>query len=664
LGHGSDGKTSLSESMLYLTKASDRLGKVADGNTVADFDAEEIKRQISISMTVLPINVGDCKLNVIDTPGFPDFEGEVAQALRVSDAAIILCGAKNGIGVGTEKAWKKVVRRNKLPRMIYVGKLDEENADFAKTLEDLRAKFGASISPVVVPVMDGDKTIGIYDIASGKAFDADGKEVAAPDAAQFSTYYEYLAENVAETDEALMDKFFSGETLTPEDLKQGIAAGVKAGSLTPVFCGSAFTDLGTMALLQGIVDYCPSPAEGTGEKALDGSEVLCDASGKTVAFVFKTQSDQYGKFSFFKVLRGKVTNDMSLVNARTGESEKLGHIFVVRGKKNEEVKEISCGDIGAVAKLADVKTGDTLCAAGAVVELAAIDFLPTCYSLAITPKVRGQEDKISTGLNRLKDEDLTFTLVNNPETRQLVISGMGDIHIDVLCSKLKSKFGVEVQTEAPRVPYREKIRKKVKVEGKHKKQSGGSGQFGHVWVEFEPCENEELVFEEKIFGGSVPKNFHPAVEKGLRESMQKGVLAGYPMVFLKATLVDGSYHDVDSNEMSFKLAAQLAYRNGLPTANPVLLEPIGALRVAVPGSYAGDIMGDVSKRRGRVMGMDSIDDVQIIEAEVPMAEMHSYAIDLRSMAQGRGSFTFAFVRYEDAPANVQQKVIEDAKTEE
>jgi elongation factor G len=484
--------------------------------------------------------------------------------------------------------------------------------------------------------------------------------------ARVEEMYALLSENVAETSEELMEKFFSGEVFTPEELKAGIKVGVASLSLAPVFCGSALTGLGTEALLRGVIDYVPSPVESPAEKGVapDGKEldVAHDPNGPAALFVFKTLSDQYGKFSFFKVISGKASSDTTLVNARTGASEKLGRLQLVKGKTKTETPELLCGDIGAVAKLTATHTGDTLCAPARVVALPALPLPNTCYSMAISPKIKGGEEKIASGLGRMSEEDLTFTMVQNAETKQMVVSGLGDIHIDVLCSRLKNRFGVEVELAPPRVPYREKIRKKVKVEGKHKKQSGGHGQFGHVWIEFEPGDTEDLVFEEKIFGGSVPKNFHPAVEKGLRDRIGHGVLAGYPVVFLKATLVDGSYHDVDSSEMAFKTAAGLAYKNGLPLANPVLLEPVGVLKVYIPDQYMGDIIGDLNKRRGRVMGMNPGEDKQqIVEAEVPMAEMTSYAIDLRSMTQGRGSFTLAFQRYEEAPMNVQQKVIEETK---
>ncbi len=665
LGHGGEGKTSLAESMLFVTGGSDRLGKVTDGNTVSDFDPEEIRRKISIAATPLPIEYSGNKFNIIDTPGYFDFTGEVLEALRVVDTGVIVVGAKNGVGVGTEKAWKYC--KNK-PKMIYISKVDEENANFSGTYEALRNTFGVSVCPVVIPASAGDKVSALINIVTGKAYTISGgkaSEIPVP-ADMADTVQEYLAvlsENVAETDEALMDKFFAEEPFTAEELQKGIRAGVLSGSVTPVFCGCAMTGLGTDLMLQGIADYAPAPGETGDELTADGKPYKQDPAAPPVLFVFKTLIDQYGKFSFFKVVSGTVTSDMTLQNSRSGGSEKLAHLFVVKGKKNTEVKELKCGDIGAVSKLTDTKTGDTLSAQGTAVTLKGIAFPEPCYALAFAPKTKGGEEKIATGLTRMSEEDLTYTVKNDAETKQFVVTGQGDIHLDVLCQRLKSRYGVEVETEEPRVAYREKIRKKVTgIEGKHKKQSGGHGQFGRVIMEFEPGEVEDLVFEEKIFGGSVPKNFHPAVEKGLRDSIIHGVLAGYPVVFLKATLVDGSYHDVDSSEMAFKLAARLAYKAGLPLANPVLLEPVGALKVFIPDSYMGDIIGDLNKRRGRVMGMNPDEDGgQIVEAEVPMAEMNSYAIDLRSMTQGRGSFSLKFERYEETPANVQQKIIEETK---
>ncbi len=671
LGHGGDGKTSLAESMLYLTKQTDRLGKISDGTTTLDFDAEEIRRQFSISVAVAPIEYEGCKINLIDTPGYFDFAGEVMQALRVADAGLIVVTAKSGIAVGTEKSWKYLADR-KMPRMFYVSKIDEENAHFYKVLESLRETFGVSVCPVIIPILEGEKAVGVADVITRKGYRIDaGKltEIKIPDdmSAQIEEYRAMVKENAAESSDEMMEKFFSDEEFTDEELYAGIHAGMRQGSVVPVFCGSGVTGLGTLSLLGGICQFAPSPDEmptEIGQKANgDEVEIKYDENAPTVIAVFKTVADQYGRFSFFKVVSGKVSSDMVLVNARTGENEKMGHIYVVKGKKNTEVPVIGCGDIGAVAKLADTKTGDTLCLAGNVLTLKGVDFAKPCYMQAIVPKVKGNEEKIASGLTRLKDEDPSFATEQNTETKQMTISGAGDIHIDVLCSKLKNKFGVEVELSPPRVPYREKIRKKVTlIEGKHKKQSGGHGQYGHVKMDFEPIPEDEFVFEEKIFGGSVPKNFHPAVEKGIRESMQRGMLAGYPMVGLKATLVDGSYHDVDSNELSFKMAARIAYKAGIPQASPVILEPVGHLKVFVPDSYMGDVIGDLNKRRGRVLGMTPTGDgLQMVEADVPMAEINSYAIDLRSMTQGRGSFDFQFERYEEAPANVQQKIIEEAK---
>jgi len=654
LGHGGDGKTSLAESMLFLTKGTDRLGKVADGNTVCDFDPEEIRRKITISASIAPVEYGDTKINLLDTPGYFDFAGEVAQCIRVADMGLIVVTAKSGVAVGTEKAWKYVTK-HKLPRAFYISKLDEENADFYKTYEALRQTFGNTVCPLVVPVLDGGKTVGIVDIATKKAFKQDGAKSVPMDipesmVSRVEDMYNELAEHVAETDEALMERFFDGEQFTKEEIIQGVSKGIADGTLAPVFCGAAMTGLGTNELMYALAKYAPAPS--------------CDPNGPAKLLVFKTQSDQYGKMSFFKVFSGKASADMTLVNARTGGNEKLGHIYIMRGKKSTEVKEIACGDIGTVSKLNDTKTGDSLCTAGKVEALEGINYAEPCYSMAFYPKAKGGEEKIATGLTRLSEEDLSFTVVQNAETKQMVVSGAGDIHLEVLCSRLKNRFGAEVEMQAPRVAYREKIRKKITgIEGKHKKQSGGSGQYGVVYMTFEPNdESEEMVFDETVVGGSVPRNFYPAVEKGLRNCVSRGVLAGYPVVFLKATLTDGKYHPVDSNEMAFKTAASLAYKAGLPQANPVLLEPIGLLKVNIPDTYMGDVIGDLNKRRGRVMGMNPGEDGQIVEAEVPMAEMTGYAIDLRSMTQGRGSFTLAFERYDETPPNVQAKVIEETKS--
>ena len=657
LGHGGNGKTSLAESILFLTGVTDRLGSSAAGNSVSDYDPEEIRRQISISASTMYTEYQKTKINIIDTPGYFDFAGEVAQALRVADIGIICVSAKDGLNVGAEKAWKALSDAG-LPRAIYISKVDEEHADFYKAFEQLREKFGPSLSPMSAPIMSGTKVTGLVDILARKAYKYEGKnrsEIPMPAdmADRVEEMYSEIAENAAGTSEELMDKYLETMELSAEEIYGALGTGIADCEITPVFCGSAATGLGTVVLLDAVKNFFPYPREGG---------KLVDAAGPAKAIVYKTISDQFGKFSLFKVISGKVTPDMTLVNARSGAQEKLGHIYYMQGKKTVEVQEIGCGDIGAVSKLSDTKTGDTLCDSKAVEAAPGIEYAVPCYSMAIAPKTKGQEDKVAQGLARLGEEDRSFTITNNAETKQMVIAGAGDIHLDVLCSKLKNKFGVEVELSPARVPYREKIRKPLKAHGRHKKQSGGHGQFGDVWIEFEPQdEQEDMIFAENVFGGSVPKNFFPAVEKGLRECCTKGVLAGYPMVFLKATLYDGSYHPVDSSEMAFKTAAGLAYKE-LVNASPVILEPIGLLKVTIPDANMGDIMSDISsKRRGTVMGMNAEGGMQTVEAEVPMAEMSSYAIDLRSMTQGRGSFTLEFSRYSEAPAAVQQKIIDEAK---
>ncbi len=657
LGHGGNGKTSLAESILFLTGVTDRLGSTAAGNSVSDYDQEEIRRQISISASTMYTEYQKTKINIIDTPGYFDFAGEVAQALRVADIGIICVSAKDGLNVGAEKAWKALTDAG-VPRAIYISKVDEEHADFYKAFEQLREKFGPSLSPMSAPIMDGTKVAGLVDILARKAYKYEGKKrteipVPADMSGRVEELYSEIAENAAGTSEELMDKYLETMELSAEEIYGALGTGIAECEITPVFCGSAVTGLGTIVLLDAIKNFFPYPREG-------GKRV--DENAPAKAIVYKTISDQFGKFSLFKVIAGKVTPDMTLVNARSGAQEKLGHIYYMQGKKNIEVQEIGCGDIGAVSKLSDTKTGDTLCDSKAVEAAPGIEYAVPCYSMAIAPKTKGQEDKVAQGLARLGEEDRSFTVTNNAETKQMVIAGAGDIHLDVLCSKLKNKFGVEVELSPAKVPYREKIRKPLKAHGRHKKQSGGHGQFGDVWIEFEPQdEQEDMIFAENVFGGSVPKNFFPAVEKGLRECCQKGVLAGYPMVFLKATLYDGSYHPVDSSEMAFKTAASLAYKE-LVNASPVILEPIGLLKVTIPDANMGDIMSDISsKRRGTVMGMNAEGGMQTVEAEVPMAEMSTYAIDLRSMTQGRGSFTLEFSRYSEAPAAVQQKIIDEAK---
>ena len=653
LGHGNSGKTSLAESMLFVTGAIDRQGKVADGNTVCDYDAEEIKRQITISSAVAPVNFGGAKINVIDCPGYFDFVGEVLCALRAVEAGFILVTAKDGISVGAERSWKYLKAAN-LPTAFVVSKDDEEHGDFFGVVEALRAKYGSIVAPVTIPTSDGK---GVIDLVNNVCYTTNGSktvkgEVPAADAGHAEDLRMELMETAAGATEELMEKFFETMELDSGDIIEGLRAGMKDRSVVPVFASAAMLNIGTEALLQGIVDYVPSPADVEG----------IDPDGATLGFVFKTVSDQFGKYSFVKVLQGKITSDLSLRNPRMNSTDKLGRLYTITGKKTVETREACAGDIVAVGKM-DWKTGDTVCDPKNEVELPAIEMPEPCYSMAISPKTKGQDDKVAGGLARLNEEDISFTLVNNAETHQMVISGAGDIQVDVLCAKLKSRFGVDTEIKPARVAYREKIKAKVEAHGRHKKQSGGSGQFGDVWIRFEPQEEQDdMIFAEEVFGGSVPKNFFPSVEKGLRNAVQKGVLAGYPLVGLKATLYDGSYHPVDSNDMAFQTAARLAYQDGIPKAKPTILEPIGLLQVTIPDANLGDIMSDISsKRRGTVLGMTAEDGMQTVEAEVPMAEMSSYTIDLRSMTQGRGSFTCKFIRYEEAPGNVQQKVIEEAK---
>ena len=671
LGHGGNGKTSLVESMLYLTGALDRQGRTADGNTVCDYDAEEIKRQITISTAVAPVEYNGCKINVLDTPGNYDFSGDVQEVLRVAELGIIVCDAKSGLSVGTERAWK-YLNEHKLPRFIYISKMDEDNGDFNGAFATLREHFGRTIAPLVIPIWDDAKHVtGIVDILNKRAYtlvDGQRQEIPVPEdkVAVVEEQYEALMESVAETSDEFMEKFFSGESFSYAEIMQGLRKGVKDGSMVPVLCGSALTGMGTMALINAIIDMAPNPTEAPTQIVTDAegepNEFVTAPGAMPAALVFKTTADQYGKYSYVKVYSGTLTPDLSLVDVTTGNTEKLGRLYVMRGKKAVEVKELTCGDIGAIAKMDKVKTGDTLCDGRHVIKFEGVPFAEPNYAKAVAPKTRGQEDKVAAGLLRLNEEDPSFSITNNAETHQMVLTGAGDVQLDVLVSKLKSRFGVDAVLQEPRVAYREKIRKTVSKQGRHKKQTGGSGQFGDVWIRFEPCDSEDMVFEEEVFGGSVPKNFFPAVEKGLREACRHGVLAGYPVVNLKAVLYDGSYHPVDSSEIAFKTAAQLAYKAALPEANPVMLEPVGELKVIVPDSYMGDVMGDINKRRGRVTGMSPTDTgEQVIEAEVPMAEMTSYAIDLRAMTQSRGTFTFHFIRYEDCPPAAQAKAIEEAK---
>ena len=674
VGHGGKGKTTLCEAMLYVAGATDRLGKVAEGNTVLDFDAEERRRKSSVSSAMAAIEWDNTKLNIIDAPGLFDFEGGVAEAVRAAEAVLIVTSAGSGVDVGTEKAFSAAEKKG-IAKFFAITKTDSDHRNFYKTFEALKEVYGNKLCPTIIPYMEGNITKCYVNLMTGMAFeyDADGnaKKVDVPNDPVIEEMTSAFMEAVATTDEALMDKFFEGEKFTQEEILKGLCLGIFDGSIYPVYAVSGLTAAGVDQLLYGLAWSVPGAFGYAGETATteDGEEVIlpCDDKGPLAAICFKTVADPFvGKMSFFKVVSGKLTSETQAYNFRTEAIEKMGKIVTVKGGKQEDAKEIIAGDIGVVTKLQSVKTGDTLCDPKNKLKLKGVDFPKPCLSMAVVVSKKGEEEKVAQGLQRLMEEDPTITFALNKETRQQILSGLGEQHLDVIVSKLKNKFGVEVTLEAPKVAYRETIRKAVEAQGKHKKQSGGHGQFGDVWIKFEPCDSDSLIFETAVVGGAVPKNYFPAVEKGLQECVLKGFAAGYPMVGLKATLYDGSYHPVDSSEMAFKTAASLAFKAAMPNASVAILEPVGTLTVVLPNDNLGDIMGDVTKRRGRVLGTNPAQSgMQELVAEVPMAEMGDFTTVLRSITAGRGSYTLEFARYEQAPQAVADKVIADrAVTEE
>ncbi|MBR2454420.1 MAG: elongation factor G [Clostridia bacterium] len=673
LGHGGKGKTTLCEAMLYVSGATDRLGKVADGNTVLDFDAEEKRRKSSVSSAMAAIEWDNTKLNFIDAPGLFDFENGAAEAVRAAEAVLIVTSAGSGVDVGTEKAFKAAEKRG-LAKFFAITKTDSDHRSFYKTFEALKEVYGNKLCPTIIPYMEGNITKAYVNLMTGKAYaydDCKATEVPMPNDPVIEEMTSAFMEAVATTDDALMEKFFEGETFTQEEILKGLCLGIFDGSIYPVYAVAGLTGAGVDQLLYGLAWSVPGAFGYAGETAKTeaGEETIlpCDINGPLAAICFKTVADPFvGKMSFFKVVSGKLTPDTQAYNVRTGETEKMGKIVTVKGGKQEDAAEIIAGDIGVVTKLAGVKTGDTLCDAKNIVILDGVDAPKPCLSMAVNVRKKGEEEKVAQGLFRLMEEDPSISFAINKETKEQVLSGLGEQHLDVIVSKLKNKFGVEVDLSVPKVAYRETIRKSAEAQGKHKKQSGGHGQFGDVHIRFEPCDSDELIFEEEVFGGAVPKNFFPAVEKGLRDCVLKGVLAGYPMVGVKATLYDGSYHPVDSSEMAFKMAASLAYKAGIPKADPTILEPVGTLVALMPDDNLGDIMGDITKRRGRVLGMGPADEprMQELTAEVPMAEMGDFTTVLRSVTAGRGSFSFEFTRYEQAPQNIVEKVIAEAKVDE
>jgi len=672
LGHGSCGKTTLVEAMAYTTGVIKRQGKVEEGNTISDYDKEEQKRLFSINTTVVPIIYEDTKINFLDTPGYFDFVGEVEQAIAAADAAVIVVSAKAGVEVGTIKAWELCEKHN-LPRIIFVTDMDDNNASYREVVEKLTELYGKKIAPFHIPIRENEKFVGYVNVIkmAGRRFTNGSAyvECEIPDYCQenLSKFRELLLEAVAETSEEMMDKYFSGEEFTQEEISTALRNNVIDGSVVPVMVGSGINAQGTIMLLQAIQKYFPEPAKlkivGKNVKTGDEFEGNCDESKPFTARVFKTIADPFiGKFSLIKVTSGVLKTDSLIYNADKDTEEKVGRIYVLRGKEQIEVNELRAGDIGALAKLTNTATGDTLSTKATPVVYDRIKVSVPYTCMRYKAKNKGDEDKISQALAKIMDEDLTIKVVNDTENRQTLIYGIGDQQLDVVVSKLATKYKVEVEISKPRVPFRETIRKKVRVQGKHKKQSGGHGQYGDVHIEFEPSGDLEkpYIFEEKIFGGAVPKNYFPAVEKGIAECCQKGPLAGYPVVGLKATLVDGSYHPVDSSEMAFKLATYLAFKQGFMQASPVLLEPIVSLKVVVPDKFTGDVMGDLNKRRGRVLGMNPLPGgKQEIVADIPQSELYGYSTDLRSMTGGIGEYSYEFARYEQAPADVQQRVIEE-----
>lgn len=672
LGHGSEGKTTLTEAMLFTAGVIDRQGKVEDGGTVTDFDPEEIKRGISISAAVAPVEWKKTKINVIDVPGYFDFIGEMFGPLRVVQTAGIVVNAVGGVSVGAEKAWH-YAEENGVSRMFIINGMDRENADFHKILEELREKFGSSVVPLIVPMGAGASFKGVVNVLENKAFEGAGKaakEVPVPDsmAGDIETAIDEMTEAAAEADDDLLEKYFEEGELTHDEILVGFRAGMKAGSIVPVVCTSAITGVGVVQLMDMMISYLNSPegivTEGIDPKTDEAVRRVCDNDEPFSAFVFKTIADPFvGKLSLVRVMSGTLTPQTALFNTNSEKAEKSGGLFVQCGKKQNPVPVLNAGDIGALSRLQNTATGDTLCEPGAQVRFPSIEHLVPCFSKAVYVAKQGEEDKVFTGLARLAEEDPSIKIEKNAETTETILSGQGELHLDVVSSKLLSKFGATATLQDPRIPYRETIRKTVSAQGRHKKQTGGHGQFGDVWIEFSPIGDTTIEFEfvDAVVGGVVPRNFIPSVEKGLRENIQRGVLAGYPMVGLRAKLYDGSYHSVDSSEMAFRTAARIAYRKGCTEANPVLLEPIMRVEVLVPDEYMGDIMGDVSKRRGRIMGMSQVKGMQQVDAEVPMAEMFKYATDLRSMTQARGSFTMTFERYEEVPGDVAKKVIDAAE---
>lgn len=673
MGHGSEGKTTLMEALLFAAGSIDRQGRVEDGNTTTDYDQEEIKRGISISAAIAPIDWNQKMINVIDVPGYFDFIGEAMGPLRVVETAAIVVSAVGGIAVGTEKAWN-LASKNNVAKMFVVNQMDRDHADFQKVEAQLRERFGNTVVPIMLPIGNGSDFHGIVNVLENKAYERSNKgkpteiPVPADMADAIAAALEEITEAAAMSDDELTMKYLDEGTLTHEEILEGFKAGMFSGQISPVVPCSALTGVGVAKMLDVMADFLPSPKRAVykGVNPKNGEEISrkCSPDEPFSAFVYKTIADPFvGKLSLFKVMSGSLTGNGTLYNATTDKTEKIAGLFVLRGKKQINTQQLNAGDMGALNKLQFTNTGDTLSDPADPIKYPPISYPNPCISKAVFAAKQGEEDKVFSGLARLMEEDPSIKIEKNVETTETLLSGQGELHLDVVRSKLATKFGAQANLENPSIPYRETIRKKVACQGRHKKQSGGHGQFGDVWIEFSPTADPSVTFEfeDAVVGGAVPRNFIPSVEKGLRENIVKGVLAGYPMVGLHAKLYDGSYHPVDSSEMAFKTAARIAYKKGCTDASPVILEPIMHVEVIVPDEYMGDVMGDMNKRRGRIMGMNQVEEGQKLEAEAPMGEMFKYATDLRSMTQSRGSFSMEFERYEEVPANVAQKIIESSK---
>ena len=675
IGHGATGKTSLTEALLFYTNNTDRLGKVDDGTTVMDYEQEEKKRKISLSTSVASFEDSNVKINIVDMPGYFDFQGEMAQGMRAVDIATIVVCAASGIQVGTEKAWD-YCEKIKLPRAFFVNKMDRENANFDKVLDQMKEMFGTSVVPIQYPIGKESDFNGIINVISKTALVYNAKtskmetsEIPEDLKDKVEECKQMVMEAVAETDEELLDKYLNDGELCDEDIYNGLIKGCANGDIAPVLCGSAIKMIGIKSMINSIIKCFPSPEHSLPQKAINLSNdeevfINIDDDKPFSAFVFKTIADPFvGKISLFRVMTGKISGEMTALNTNKDKQEKLNHLFFMKGKNQIPTQVISAGDIGAVAKLQYTATGDTLCSDKLKIMYDKINLPNAVMPMAILPKSKGDEEKISLSLSKLMEEDPVFKVERDVENAETIIWGLGETHLEVIANRIKSKFGADVVLQEPKVPYRETIKGSSDVQGKHKKQSGGHGQYGDVKIKFEPRQDGELDLEfvDKVVGGAVPRNFIPAVEKGLRDCISNGVLAGYPVIGLKATLYDGSYHPVDSSEMAFKVAASIAYKKGLEAAQPILLEPIMSVQILVPDNYMGDVMGDINKRRGRVIGMEPEGRAQKIYAEVPMSEMFTYATDLRSMTQARGVFTSEFLRYDEVPANEVNKILDETK---